>query len=104
MIYQIFVKNSAAPPQHIHTHKMELARSILKERFFQSMNMDEAIEVSMDATETDQTKTGIIMSFRVKTKQTTIAGTVTAIKEEDFFTETWEPELLFPKSFNVNFI
>ncbi len=104
MIYEIYVKNNAVPPQIMHTRNMEIARGVIKEQFFNSMNLDEAIDVSMDATETDANKTGIIMSFRVKNKQTCVSGTVTAIKEEEFFMEKWTPELEFPKSFSVNFI
>jgi hypothetical protein len=104
MVYEICIKTSEGCCTPIHTHDMEVARAIIKERFFNSMNINEAIDVAMDAVETDKEKTGMIMQYRVKTKKESSVGTVTAIPDEDFFTEEWASEFEFPKSFTVNFI
>ncbi len=102
MIYQVFFKGNSAQP--VYTHNMEVARNILKENFFRNMKMDSAIEISMDAIEKDTEKTGIIMSYRIKTKDALHIGTVTAIPEDSFFTETWDTENVYPQTFTVNFI
>jgi hypothetical protein len=104
MVYEIFIKNGGAPNVTFHTHDMEVARTIIKEKFIPALAMENTIDVSMDATETDPTKTGIIMSYRVKLKDQVFSGTVTAIPDEDFFIESYSSTVRLPQSFCVNFV
>ena len=102
MVYEIFIKNGGAPNTTFHTHDMEVARTIIKDKFIPALAMENAIDVCMDATETDTTKTGIIMSYRVKLKDQVFSGTVTAIPDEDFFIESYNSNVKLPHSFCVN--
>ncbi len=105
MIYEIFIKDCNACPAIFHTRDMEIARAIIKDRFFSKLNnITDAIDVSLDATETDQEKTGIIMQFRIKYKMEGCSGSVTAIPESGYFLESYKPEVPTPKVYNVNFI
>lgn len=103
MIYSVFFKDVASS-NTINTRNIEIARQILKEKFFKSLKMDEALDVSLEATETDTEKTGMIMQCRVKYKDGNVYGTVTATHENEFFVNEWNSELSYPQTYNVRFI
>lgn len=109
MIYTVFFKDGKTSKQYNIKDDMELARNILKQKFFENLDLkdgagDDNSSYYLDATETDDAKTGIIMSFQIQTSSKKVEGSVYAIKENDFFITDYQSNIVLPKKFAVNFI